>query len=182
MVKWSEKMIARELAMYVFNRKYLMVIPQCNWTGEECDMLCVTENLRIIDIEIKISRADLKRDMDKDKWYHRWDWRKDGPWTGPVDNSQRRVREWPVKVWKHYYAMPYELWKPELMEFIHPNSGVILLRQSDTGIVSASIKKRAVPNRLAKKLTPEDAIDIARLASLRMWDSYTKLHHLSSNS
>lgn len=173
---WSEKMITRALALQVFNRKYLMVIPQCNWTGEECDIFCVTENLRIIDIEIKISRADLKRDMEKDKWYHRYDWRKDGP---RVEGEEvRRLREWPKHVWKHYYAMPKEIWKPELMEFIQPKSGIILLSQMDNGSVYASIKKRAVPNRAATTITPEDAIDIARLASLRMWDTYQKLHVL----
>ena len=171
-MKWSEKMIARTLAMQVFNRKYLMVIPQCNWTGEECDLLCVTENLRIIDIEIKISKADLKRDEAKDKWYHRYDFRKDGPRT-----EVRRLREWPKHVWKHYYAMPFELWKPEMIEFIQPNSGIILLKDSH-GAIMPIMKKRAIPNRRATTITPEDAIDIARLASLRMWGTYHELHNL----
>lgn len=61
-MKWTEKTIARALAQQTFNRKYLVVVPNCNWTGYEADILAVTENLRLIDVEIKISRADLKAD------------------------------------------------------------------------------------------------------------------------
>lgn len=68
---WSEHAIARALVRQTFNRKYLVVVPNCNWTGHECDLLVVTENLRIIDVEIKISRADLKADAKKEKWWHR---------------------------------------------------------------------------------------------------------------
>src|SRR5690606_35854304 len=48
-VKWSEQTIARALAQQTFNRKYLVVVPNCNWTGYEADILAVTENLRLID-------------------------------------------------------------------------------------------------------------------------------------
>src|SRR5690554_6203769 len=70
-MKWSEKRIARELAINFFNRKHLVVVPNCNWTGYEADVLAVTTDLRLIDVEIKISRADLKADAKKDKWWHR---------------------------------------------------------------------------------------------------------------
>lgn len=50
---WNERKIATLLATRFFNNKYLVVVPNCNWTGYECDLLAVTENLRIIDIEIK---------------------------------------------------------------------------------------------------------------------------------
>ena len=179
-MKWSEKLIGRTLAMHVFNRKYLLVVPNCNWTGEECDLFCVTENLRIIDVEIKISRSDFKADLEKDKWYHSWDWRKDGPWNGQVDNSKRRVREWPKKVWKHYYAMPKEIWKPEFMSILPPKSGLILLTKTETGLIYASMRKRAVPNRTAKQITAEDAIDISRLATLRMWNAIEDVHILKT--
>jgi len=127
-----------------------------------------------VDVEVKISRSDFKNDMNKDKWYHSWDWRKDGPYT-KENEHKRRVRDWPKNVWKHYYAMPKDIWKPELMALVPPKSGVILLTQKDSGEVSASMIKRAVPNRLAKQIAPEDAIDIARLASLRLWDTYKLL-------
>jgi hypothetical protein len=68
---WSERLIARAIALQTFKRRYLMAVPNCNWTGHECDLLVVTDNLRIIDVEVKISRADLKADAKKEKWWHR---------------------------------------------------------------------------------------------------------------
>lgn len=94
-MKWSEKIIASALACQVFERKHLVLVPNCSWPGSECDLLVVTCDLRIIDVEVKISRSDLKADAAKDKWFHGWDWRIDGPWYGGADNRQRRPREWP---------------------------------------------------------------------------------------
>ena len=58
-MKWSESLIMEKIALrFHFNCKHLMIIPRCKWTGHECDILCVTKSLKIIDFEIKISRAD----------------------------------------------------------------------------------------------------------------------------
>jgi hypothetical protein len=173
---WTAAMIARAIALQTLNRRCVLLVDRCLWTGYECDVLGVTVDLRIIDIEIKISRADLKADAEKDKWWHR----QFGHWS-PV--QQRYVepdpvpRAWPPKVWKHYYAMPADIWKPELMDCLpSPNSGVLLMRRQDRGApVVATCARRAKPNRDAERLTPQQAIDIARLANLRMFDAYEKL-------
>ena len=62
---WSENLIAATLARQIFHRKHLVVVPNCSWPGSECDLLVVTPSLRIIDVEIKISRADLLADTKK---------------------------------------------------------------------------------------------------------------------
>ena len=64
---WSEQLIARTLARQTFEKKNLVIVPNCNWTGNECDLLVVTPDLRIIDVEVKISRSDLKADTKKNK-------------------------------------------------------------------------------------------------------------------
>lgn len=110
-MKWTAHTIGRFLAMETFQKKNLVLVPNCNWTGHECDILVLTTNLRIIDVEIKVSRADLKADAVKDKWYHYWNYKIDGPWQ-PDRQGQRR-REWPQKVWKHYYVLPRDLWGEE---------------------------------------------------------------------
>lgn len=99
-MKWSERQIASFLARVTFSHKHLVIVPNCSWPGAECDLLVVTPNLRIIDVEVKISRADLKADKAKDKWFHGWDWRIDGHDYAP---EKRRTREFPRRVWKHYY-------------------------------------------------------------------------------
>ena len=182
---WTENKIAAALARQVFNRKNLVVVPNCTWTGCECDLLVLTPTLRIIDVEVKISRADLKADAKKYKWWQR-KFVGYGALEETRDASGRLLRSnqapiydsvrlsHPPRVWKHYYAMPADIWQPELVEFL-PSlaSGVILLRKNDGG-VQASIERSAKPNKDAEKLNAEAAIDIARLASLRMWNSFDK--------
>ncbi len=174
---WSEHRIAAALARQVFNNKHLVVVPRCGWTGYECDLLVVTRCLRVIDVEVKISRSDLRADAKKDKWYHAWDWRLDGPWEGWHDNEKRRPREWPRKVWKHYYAVPADIWDDALYDSLpSERSGVILMTAEDSNHVSAKIIRRATPFRDAERISPGDAVDIARIASLRMWDALARRH------
>jgi len=156
----------RQLMHQTFQRQALILVPECNWTGHECDLLIVHKTMRVIDVEIKISRADFKRDAAKDKWWHRisvdearargLDW-----WT------HREHVDWPRKVWKHYFAMPREIWKPELAEFLpSPMSGVILMDAR-----GPHVERMAKPDKAAEPISAKAAIDIARLANLRMWDA-----------
>jgi hypothetical protein len=161
----------------VLQRKCLLLVDNCSWTGAECDVLAVTRNLRIIDIEIKISRADLKADAGKDKWWHRgfghWEGGKDGKWVRPKPVA----RLWPHRIWKHYYAMPKEVWRDELLDCLaSPASGVILLHEwpANTNVV-AKVMRRAKPDRDAKPIEAAAVLDIARLANLRMWDAYEQI-------
>lgn len=178
-MKWSEHNIGRALAQQFFNRKYLVVVPNCNWTGYECDILAVTENLRIIDVEIKISRSDLKADAKKDKWLHYLSYAEAvaaGHNVSDYGSYEHRVRvEWPRKVWKHYYAMPADVWDDGLMDALgSPASGVLLLSDRD-GQLRIHCQRPAKPCRDADRLNPAAAVAVARLASLRMWDAYKRL-------
>lgn len=180
-MKWSENLIAGALARQLFNRKALVVVPKCGWTGNECDLLVVMPDLRIVDVEVKISAADLRADADKAKWFHNWDWRMDGPWDRKTWKDRRRRREWPRQVWKHYYAFPADLWKPGLMTGMPASSGVLLLSHRHDGGIRVEAARRAKPCRDAERLSTEDAVDIARLASLRMWDVYGEMDALKAD-
>jgi hypothetical protein len=183
-ITWTETTIARALALQFFKRRYLCVVPNCTWTGHECDLLVVTDDLRIIDVEIKISRADLKADAKKEKWWHRpynWPFTIDHPLFHGAPAPDRRLLH-PAKVWKHYYALPMEIWKPELETALPSSeSGILLLNGGDTGIYS-HVERRAKPARDADVLTSKQAIDIARLASLRMWNTYQQLEAATSKA
>lgn len=189
-IKWTEGLIARAISLQTLARKCVVLVDNCNWTGHECDVLGVTTDLRIIDVEVKISRADFKADGKKDKWWARrflgWE-----PDVEHRDASGRLLRvtrgrvesasprDWPPKVWKHYYALPEEIWTPDLAEAMpSTTSGVLLLRQgrgfgrhSEPPVVVKCIR-RACPNKHAHRLEPEQVMDIARLANLRMWEAY----------
>jgi hypothetical protein len=166
-MQWSEGAIARAIALQTLARKCVVLVDNCGWTGHECDVLAVTTDLRVIDVEIKISRSDLKADAKKDKWWLRPGWRNRGEPSMP--------RVWPQKVWKHYYALPADIWDDKLLACLPSEaSGILLMRETRSGMIVADCLRRAKPNRDAAKLTPEDAIDIARLANLRMWDAYQR--------
>lgn len=177
---WNAAEIAAAVLRQVFQRRCLLVVPNCSWTGHECDLLGVDGSLRIIDVEIKISRADLRADAGKDKW-----WRRGISVYAGVDNRglSRYVRPpdvkrcWPPRVWKHYYCMPADIWRPELLQVLpSPKCGVITVRRQAgwnglPSVVACRVERRATPDRDAKPISAVDAIDIARLAGLRMWDA-----------
>lgn len=172
-MKWTENTIAGALARQFFERKHLVLVPNCTWTGHECDLLVVCRDLRLIDVEIKISRADFKADAKKDKWWASY--RRD-PVRGYVALNPSEHRAWPPKVWKHYYCMPAEIWTPDLLPFLgSQSSGVLLLSEGRDGQLAVKAEKRCMPNKDADRIAAGDAIDIARLASLRMWDALGKL-------
>ena len=179
-VIWSEHTIARAIATQTLARKCVVLVDNCNWTGHECDVLAVTTDLRIIDVEVKISRADLKADAKKDKWWSGLSYIEalaDGLTTpGNWDPYAARTRvTHPCKVWKHYYAIPKEIWRHELLDCLpSPASGVLLLREGGwpQPPVIVSCERRATPAKDAYRLKPEEVMDIARLANLRMWEAY----------
>jgi hypothetical protein len=177
---WTEAKVARAIAFQVFDRRCIVLCPNCKWTGNELDLLGITMNGRIIDIEIKVSRADFLRDRSKDKWFRSYDWKRDQPVVGP-DGRARYIGpriDWPERVWKHYYVLPASVWKPDLLKHISPMSGVLLLSCPawDTRQESIRVRsvRRATPCRAADRLKPEAVLDIARLCNLRMWSALEK--------
>lgn len=184
-VKWTETRIATVLARNTFRRQ-LVVVPNCLWTGHECDLLVVTERCMLIDVEVKISRADLKADAKKEKWWENrshFEFRHSvGAAEGPP--APRMRREWPPKVWKHYYAMPREIWSPDLLTTLgSPASGVILLgseRYRDQ--LDCYVEKRPKPNTGAEPISGPALVDICRLASVRMWSAFDRLAELKAGN
>lgn len=178
---WSERIIGRAVSRQLFSNSALVMVPNCSWTGHECDVLVVEKGLRIIDIEVKISRSDLKADLKKEKWWERRSqyWVVEGP---PAPDMRR---QWPLQVWKHYYAMPKSIWTPELLSDLPPASGILLLEEKSTaynvsGPLGIRVERAAKPCRDADKLSPASVLDIARLASLRMWDAYAEIENLTA--
>ena len=170
---WSEATISKALVHSQLFQRKLLIVPRCHWAGAEADLLAVhTPSMRLLDIEIKISRADLLADPKKDKWWHRkgWDYRTE-TW------KEERWRTWPPKIWKHYYAMPAPIWhrgKETLIPKLPPASGIILLSENESLGVWAHLARRPKANPRAPALQSVDVMDLARLAGLRLWDALLK--------
>lgn len=183
--EWSEHMIARAISTQLLARKCTVLVDNCGWTGHECDVLGVTNDLRVIDVEVKISRADFKADAKKEKWWHRT-FNGYGDRHEVHDDKGRLVAvteprlydsvplEWPQKVWKHYFAIPKDIWHADLMQFLPSQAcGVLLMyRRRGSDQIWVECAHRAKPNRDAYRLQPAEVMDIARLANLRMWEAY----------
>lgn len=170
-MEWNEGMIARAVGTQVLARKCVVLVDNCNWTGHECDVLAVTTDLRVIDVEIKISRSDLKADARKDKWWHQ------PPWRWNAEKPAAVARQHLPRVWKHYYCMPADIWKPELVACLPSEaSGILLVRhqRNASAPIAVSVERRASPAKDATRLRSEQVMDIARLANLRMWDAYRR--------
>jgi len=168
---YNEYNIGRALARHTF-KGMLCVVDNCYWPGSECDLLVVTNTLRVVDVEIKISRADLKADRAKDKWHQPaqtvWDAEKKH-----YVRAEGKPLEWPRGVWKHYYAIAAPIWKDELLEHCGAKSGVLCVHLSDRGdLHHITVKRKCKSNPDYKPLEHHQVIDIARLASLRLWDAY----------
>lgn len=176
---WNEHLIARAISRQTLARKCVVLVDNCNWTGHECDVLGVTTDLRIIDVEVKISRSDLKADAKKDKWWKSLTWSEKLAAGRDPQNRELWDRRDPVdhprKVWKHYYAMPKEIWKPDLLDCLPSKASGVLLLTDRNGLIEVCCARRATPNKDACRLKPEQVMDIARLANLRMWESYYRL-------
>ena len=180
-IKWNERLIARAISTQILRRKCIVMLENTSWTGSECDILGLTTDLRVIDIEVKISRSDLKADAKKDKWWQPLTWKETTQIPKLVKNDffyEKVAKKMPDKVWKHYYAMPAEIWSDDLLDFLPSTySGILLLKKLKPPHreFHVTVHRQAKPNRNAERVSAEQAIDIARLANIRMWNAIQEL-------
>ena len=171
-MRWTERKVGYSVMHHLMERAAI-VVPNCNWTGSEADLLVVTRDRRLVDIEIKVDRSDFKADGTKSKWQSRFPQRKPegGAWS---DTDFRKL--WPEKVWKHYYVVPMSIWDDSLLEFVSPASGIILIDEHEPlrAYSHMRVRRHAKPQRGAPAITEAQAMDIGRLASLRYWDLQMK--------
>lgn len=192
----TESAIAHHLAMVHWSGRHLAMIRNCHAAaGHESDLLVVNEKRRVIDIEIKISRADFKADAKKTKWRESLSAHEAALTPGSIETDheqafsfrgQKDLRRWktyhvpllyPKNVWKHYFCMPADIWDDDLIEYLpSPASGVMLVHHAD-GRIWGSVKtiRPAKANPDFKILTSDQILNIARLCTIRMWAMSEKL-------
>lgn len=172
-MKLTEFNVANFLAFHLFKRQYLIFVPNCNYTGNECDMLAVTKDLRIVDFEIKLSKADLKVDQKKDKWFDGYNWGAINKQKLALGRSLTRteLNEYkvrvniPKRVWKHFIVFPEALWEDSLFDSMSDQSGLLLFNDK-----RVYLYRKATCNRNVDRLKPENIYDLARLTCLRLFN------------
>jgi hypothetical protein len=122
-----------------------IIVPNVSWGMFPYELdLCVLncKSFYAYEVEIKISKADLKRDSKKQ---HNHDWNHD------------YIRQ----LW---FAMPEKMRGCE--ELVPTRAGIFYVTKGGRVIE----ERRAEINTVAKKWTVEKAYELARLATFRMWN------------
>lgn len=144
------------LSTYLHYRQNLIVPNVCWGMGlHECDLLIVSKAGYLTEIEIKISRADLRADAKK--------------WHG---HNSRRIK-------RLFFALPDYL--ESCIDLVPERAGIILVRPK--GNVPGEYPhyprckeiRAAQRNKDAQTISDADRYRIARLGALRIWNLKRKL-------
>ncbi len=146
-----------EIALSQFLRyRVNLIVPNVGWgmNMHECDLLVVSKAGYLTEIEIKITRADLRRDLKK-----------------------RHLHKSP-RIKRLFFALPDYL--ESCQHMVPERAGIILVSAADrasTYPYSCGCRRirAAVTNKAAGKITDYDRYKIARLGALRIWDLKRKL-------
>lgn len=134
------------LAEY-FGIRQNLIVPNVEWGAfiHECDLLIITKAGYAWEVEIKISRSDLKRDRLKRH--------------GHVDR-QDRIRNF-------FYAVPSHLLPID--EFIPERAGILAVSQCNGWYHVETVRKPQI-SRAARPWSESERYNIARLGSMRIWN------------
>ena len=142
----------------MFGIRRNIIVPNISWgLGiHECDLLVLRNSGYAVEVEIKRSIYDLKKDFEKRH--------------GHIDYKNRIV--------EFYYAFPEEMYE-KCKELIPENAGIILCKSyfdyKKRFKPKAYIKKKGKRNSKAKKMTQKEQQQIVRLGALRIWTLKEKI-------
>jgi hypothetical protein len=140
--------IAISIAKYLFHYSKYVIVPNTNsFLPWEADILMLTPNCFLDEIEIKISLSDLRRDKTKHK--HK---------LLENDKCIYLLRNF-------YYALPESIYNRASLDDFPEKAGIIII--SDTHM--PRIIKNPTPRKHARKLTDKEKFKLARLGVIRMW-------------
>ena len=161
-IKWSEEKMQLQLTKsggaFDFTRN--ICVPNVsygfNYSGES-DLLIIRPSMFLIEVEIKISVADLKKDVEKSK--HK-DWERA---TNPVAEL--------------YYAMPSSIWdKVKDNPPIPDHAGIVIIDESKLDrYTKHQFIRKAKKHAFARTLTHLEIYRITRLGCYKFWVNNSKL-------
>ena len=153
-----------KLIYWYFKESSLVIVPKVsgnNWwldteadpmiwrniVNHECDMLIVTKNQYLTEVEIKISLSDLKADFKKEH-----------------QHKDENIKNF-------YYAFPEEM-KEKALELIPKDCGILIAVKKECGIPYRKIECYRKPkiNKEAKPINDIVLSRIYRLGYLRYWN------------
>ena len=146
-----------------FNPRVHLIVPNIRdgMNVHECDILVMNGNNYGVEVEIKISKADIKKDLQKSHGHH--------------SNKIRRL----------FFAIPEYLYTDEIIAMIPERAGIFVIAPGkaipyvenygkDKGIYYAKPKCRVVRNakinKAARPFTDKERVEMGRLGMLRYWN------------
>lgn len=141
-----------------FNYRLNLIVPNVYWgmNLHECDLLIVSKAGYLTEVEIKITRADLR--ADKKKWH---------------GHESMRIK-------RLFFALPDYL--GHCVHMVPERAGIILIKPLDNvpGEYPYSPRCREIRpaqrNKVAGKISESDRYKIARLGALRIWNLKRQLN------
>ncbi len=136
-----------------FDYRMNLIVPNVHWgmNMHECDLLMVSKAGYCTEIEIKVTRADLKKDAEK------------------------RHGHWSNRIKYLYFAIPTYL--ESCIEFVPERAGIVTVRPDtdpEDWTPRCRIIRKPTPNK-AQKMSDADRYKVARLGALRIWGLKRKL-------
>lgn len=135
-------------------RKQFAIVPNISWSlfSHELDLLIVRKSGYAIEVEIKVSKSDLKKDAQK-RHQHR--------------DRLDRIKEL-------YFAVPDHL-VADCMEYAPPHAGIIKVEWKESDNIydkpcfTATIERPPLVRISARALTKSEMLCVARLGAMRIW-------------
>ena len=136
--------IETRVAGYFDYRKNI-IVPNVSWGANlhECDLLVIRDSGYAIEVEIKISKSDLRADAKKRH-----------------QHKSNRIKEL-------YFAIPDYL--EDCIEYIPERAGVLILTKNEWGL-QCRTKRKAKANPNCSKFTTEEKLKVAHLGTMRIWN------------
>ena len=132
-----------------FNTRLNMVVPNIFWglgLVHECDLFVLTKTGWAYEVEIKISKSDLKKDIKKNHLH-----------------SSNLLR-------KLYFAIPKKL--ESEINLIPEHAGILVIHNNG-GVYKI---REAKLNEKAIKVTAEQKIKLGQLAAMRIWNLKSEIN------
>ena len=158
----------------MFGYRANIIVPNISWGAglHECDLLIINKNNIATEVEIKISKSDLKADFKKK---HRWEF----------INEMYRFK--PTKCIKFmYYAVPENLVETAV-QLLPSQIGILVVKKivepkyRMSSIIVTYYKcfyhRRAVGHKLFEPMADKQVMNIGRLAAMRIWSLKSHRKH-----
>lgn len=141
-------MTSTEIEIAIANKwgvRQSIIVPNISWGFDihECDLLIVSNRGYLTEIEIKISKSDLKKDLEK------------------------RHKHESQKIKYLFFAVPKKL--ESCIDLIPERAGIIICEKNQYNNIKVVILRKPIRNIYAKPISDQEKYLIARLGTMRIF-------------